>query len=141
MSYNGYTDYATWRVMSDLFSNIEFTEPGDNKYIFSLVFDNITKSKESENSISQHISETFEKVMDALVFELYFPEEFKKANVQIYEHAKAIFKPIDDLEEEAQKQLILDTYHTLNEKKNPLRNQIKLMKIELKQLLLPILSI
>ena len=27
MSYNGYTDYATWRVMSDLFSNIEFTEP------------------------------------------------------------------------------------------------------------------
>jgi len=27
MSYNGYTDYATWRVNMDLFSNIKFTEP------------------------------------------------------------------------------------------------------------------
>lgn len=27
MSYNGYTDYATWRVSSDLFNNIEFSEP------------------------------------------------------------------------------------------------------------------
>ena len=27
MSYNGWTDYPTWRIKTDLFDNIEFTEP------------------------------------------------------------------------------------------------------------------
>lgn len=101
----------------------------------------INKNKIDNNASSILLLEAYEEIIDALVFELYFPNEFKKANIQIYEHAKEVFKPTDALEEEAQKQLILDTYHILSEKKNPLRNQIKLMKIELKQLLLPILSI
>lgn len=127
-------------ISTDILNNTPLIR-SNNIYIYSIIFDYISINKKGENSISQHISETFEEVLDALVFELYFPEEFKKANIQIYEHAKEIFKPINSLEAEAQKQLIIDTYHTLNEKKNPLRNQIKLMKIELKQLLLPILSI
>ena len=44
MSYNGYTDYATWRITSDLFSNVEFTEPVTADYILEIaeeiVFDN-----------------------------------------------------------------------------------------------------
>lgn len=88
-----------------------------------------------------HISEAFEEVIDALVFELYFPEEFAEKGIAIEKYAKDIFKPIDGLSEEDQIKAIQEAYQTLREKDNPLRNQIKLMKIELKELLLPILSV
>ena len=53
MSYNGYTDYATWRVMSDLFSNIKFTEPvtADDliEMATEMVFDNYKMKQGSYN--------------------------------------------------------------------------------------------
>lgn len=93
------------------------------------------------NIPNSHISEAFEEVIDALVFELYFPEEFAEKGIEIEKHAQDIFKPIDNLSEEEQIKAIQEAYQTLREKDNPLRNQIKLMKIELKELLLPILSV
>jgi hypothetical protein len=88
-----------------------------------------------------HIAEAFEEVIDALVFELYFPEDFAEKGIEIEKYAQAIFKPVEGLSEEEQIKAIQETYQTLREKDNPLRNQIKLMKIELKELLLPILSV
>ncbi len=53
MSYNGYTDYATWRITSDLFSNIEFTElvTADNliEIAEEIVFDNYEMKQGSHN--------------------------------------------------------------------------------------------
>ncbi len=53
MSYNGYTDYATWRVNMDLFSNIKFTEPvtADNliEMAGEMVFDNYEMKQGSHN--------------------------------------------------------------------------------------------
>ncbi len=53
MSYNGYTDYATWRITSDLFSNIEFTEPitADDliEIAEEIVFDNYEMKQGSHN--------------------------------------------------------------------------------------------
>jgi hypothetical protein len=94
-----------------------------------------------ESIPNSHISEAFEEVIDALVFELYFPEEFAEKGIEIEKYAQDIFKPIDNLSEEEQIKAIQEAYQTLREKNNPLRNQIKLMKIELKELLLPILSV
>jgi adenine-specific DNA-methyltransferase len=88
-----------------------------------------------------HISEAFEEVIDALVFELYFPEEFVEKGIEIEKYAKDIFKPIDGLSEDEQIKAIQKAYQTMREKKNPLRNQILLMQIELKELLNPILSL
>ena len=90
---------------------------------------------------NSHISEVFEEVVDALVFELYFPEAFEEKGIEIEKYAQEIFKPIEYLKEEEQIKTIQEAYQTLREKDNPFRNQIKLMKIELKELLLPILSI
>lgn len=90
---------------------------------------------------NNHIGAAFEEVIDALVFELYFPEEFAEKGIEIEKYAQEIFKPIEDLGEEVQIEAIKEAYQTLREKDNPLRNQIKLMKIELKELLLPILSV
>ncbi len=53
MSYNGYTDYPTWRITSDLFSNIEFTElvTADNliEMAEEIVFDNYEMKQGSHN--------------------------------------------------------------------------------------------
>jgi methyl coenzyme M reductase gamma subunit len=53
MSYNGYTDYATWRVSSDLFNNIEFSEPvtADDliEMATEIVFDNYEMKQGSHN--------------------------------------------------------------------------------------------
>lgn len=107
---------------------------------FRKVIETINKSL-IDSIPNTHISEAFEEVIDALVFELYFPEEFAEKGIAIEKYAKDIFKPIDGLSEEDQIKAIQEAYQTLREKDNPLRNQIKLMKIELKELLLPILSI
>lgn len=117
-----------------------------NKAILSFLCDFIIRLKLSNKDISEfvpnsHISEAFEEVIDALVFELYFPEEFAEKGIEIEKYAQDIFKPIDNLSEEEQIKAIQEAYQTLREKDNPLRNQIKLMKIELKELLLPILSV
>src|SRR5690554_6098523 len=97
-----------------------------------VIFDSIPNS---------HISEAFEEVIDALVFELYFPEEFAEKGIAIEKYAEDIFRPIEGLEEDEQIKAIQEAYQTLREKKNPLRNQILLMQIELKELLNPILSL
>jgi peptide methionine sulfoxide reductase MsrA len=83
----------------------------------------------------------FEEIIDALVLELYFPIEFNKSNIEIFNHVKSEFNSIENLTESGRDELIGATYKRISEKKNPLRNQIKLMKLELKQLLLPILSV
>lgn len=90
---------------------------------------------------NKHISEAFEEVIDALVFELYFPEDFAEKGIEIEKYAQDIFKSIEDIKEDEQIKAIQAAYETLREKKNPLRNQILLMQIELKELLNPILSL
>ena len=83
----------------------------------------------------------FEDIIDAMVFELYFSTEFSSADIAIMKYVKDEIKPIDGLEEEDKQLLVHNMYMQLSEKKNPLRNQIILMKIELKELLNPIISV
>lgn len=126
--------------------NIPIFQYPKNALVLSNVFDfqriiNFSESKFQIDIPKNHISEAFEEVIDALVFELYFPEEFAEKGIAIEKYAKDIFKPIEGLSEDEQIKAIKEAYETLREKDNPLRNQIKLMKIELKELLLPILSV
>lgn len=116
------------------------------KSILTYLIDFLLPTKRIKFQINEfvpnsHISEAFEEVIDALVFELYFPEEFAEKGIEIEKYAKDIFKPIEGLSEDEQIKVIQEAYETLREKKNPLRNQILLMQIELKELLNPILSL
>lgn len=87
------------------------------------------------------ISKTFEEVIDALVFELYFPEDFKKSGIEILKYATQEFVAIQGKSDQDQEAIILSTYESLCESENLLSNQIRLMYKELKLLLSPILSI
>jgi adenine-specific DNA-methyltransferase len=90
---------------------------------------------------NSHIIEAFEEVIDAMVFELYFPQEFNEAGIEFIKYVERDFKSIDGLDIEQQKELIHDAYQKMRDKNNEIRNNIILMKIELRDLLMPILSI
>lgn len=100
-----------------------------------------TNNELNEFVPNSHISETFEEVIDALVFELYFPEEFKKAGIHFIKYAERDFKSIEGKTPEEQKEIIHDAYQKLREKDNEIRNNLKEMKIELRDLLMPILTV
>lgn len=87
------------------------------------------------------ISLSFEGVIDALVFELYLPEEFAEKSIEIEKYAQDIFKLIEGLSDEEIVEVIKEAYQALQEKDNPLRMEIERMKVELKDLLEPILSV
>ncbi len=95
----------------------------------------------NEHVPNSHISETFEEVIDAMVFELYFPEEFKKVGLHFIQYAERDFESIEGKSQEEQISIIHNAYQKLREKDNEIRNNLKAMKIELRDLLMPILSV
>jgi len=120
----------------NLFGNID---------TFSIISEYIEflKNDLSEKGINEyvpnnHIAETFEEVIDAMVFELYFPDDFKKANINFIEYAERDFRSIEGLEDSDKKEVIHQAYQTLREKHNEIRNNLKLMDIRLADIVMPI---
>ncbi|MCW3805731.1 Eco57I restriction-modification methylase domain-containing protein [Plebeiibacterium marinum] len=111
----------------------------------STIVDYILKLKKlkqlNEFVPNSHISEIFEEVIDAMVFEVYFPEEFKKAGISFITYAERDFESIEGKQEEEQREIIHNAYQKLREKDNEIRNNLKAMKIELRDLLMPILTV
>ncbi len=89
---------------------------------------------------NSHISQTFEDVIDAIVFEFYFPKEFEEANIHFTQYAERDFLTLDKKSQTEQKEIIHNAYQKLREKDNEIRNNLKAMKIELRDLLMPILT-
>lgn len=100
-----------------------------------------TQKQLNEYVPNSHIAETFEEVIDAMVFELYFPAEFIKADIHFLKYAERDFQSIEGKSSEEQKEIIHNAYQKLREKDNETRNNLKEMKIELRDLLMPILTV
>ncbi|MDU1905065.1 MAG: restriction endonuclease subunit S [Dysgonomonas sp.] len=117
----------------------------NNQFLYTVLFDYMhflsTQEYDIINSLPNNIViQLFEEIVDALLFEVYYSSKFKNKHILIAEYTKQILRSIDRLEIEKKIETIKEIYSLLQEKSNPLRNQIKLMKIELSDLLLPILS-
>jgi hypothetical protein len=116
--------------------------------VFDKVVDNVLAVNKfssdlaiNEHVPNAHISETFEEVIDAMVFELYFPEEFKKAGLHFIQYVERDFESIEGKSPEEQASIIHNAYQKLREKDNKIRNNLKAMKIDLRDLLMPILTV
>jgi hypothetical protein len=94
----------------------------------------IDKYATNENIIKYH----FEEVLDALVYELYFKDEFQDKDIEFLKYAKEYFKPIDNLDDKDKIKTIHKSYLLLTERNNEIRNNLELMTIRLKDLILPI---
>ena len=116
-----------------------------NHFPFVNLVDYILELKEigDENSINNfapnnHIIQLFEEVIDALVYELYFEEDFKKAGIEFMKYAQRDFESIEGKGEKEAIEIIHKAYQKLREKDNEIRNNLMLMDIKLADLIMPI---
>jgi hypothetical protein len=87
---------------------------------------------------NSHIAQLFEEVIDAMVMELYFKEDFEKANIEFIKYAERNFISIEGKSEPEQIEIIHRAYQKLREKDNEIRNNLKLMDIKLADIVMPI---
>lgn len=140
---NGYfrfkPDYLKPFSIPDL-NSIEMEIP------FKILVDYILLLKAEDEPLNDfvpnsHIVETFEEVIDAMVFELYFPEDFKKAGIHFIDYVERDFIPIEGKTLVEQKEIIHNAYQKLREKDNEIRNNLKLMDTRLENIVMPIKSV
>ncbi len=106
----------------------------ENQKIFVNLVEYIIWLKSNDNSVdkyvgNEHIAKLFEDVIDAMVLELYFEEEMKEVGFAFINHAKELFKPIENLLEPKSQEIIYEAYQVLREKDNPIRNDLQLLPI------------
>ncbi|MCH8486901.1 MAG: N-6 DNA methylase [Candidatus Cyclonatronum sp.] len=104
-------------------------------YIITVLKDDININSHVPNS---HISQLFEDVIDAMVMELYFKEDFEKAGIEFIKYAERDFENIEGKQEFEQAEIIHRAYQMLREKDNEIRNNLKLMDIKLADIVAPI---
>jgi hypothetical protein len=88
--------------------------------------------------LNSHLVQLFEEVIDALVYELYFEEDFKKAGIEFMKYAQRDFESIEGKGEKEAIEIIHKAYQKLREKDNEIRNNLMLMDIKLADLIMPI---
>lgn len=87
---------------------------------------------------NSHIAQLFEEVIDAMVMELYFKEDFQQVDIEFIKFAERDFASIEGKPEAEQIEIIHRAYQKLREKGNEIRNNLKLMDIKLADIVLPI---
>lgn len=103
----------------------------------------LLKALPVESPINEHVPNShlvllFEEVIDALVYELYFEGDFKKAGIEFMKYAQRDFKSIEGKGEKEAIEIIHKAYQTLREKNNEIRQNLKLMDTRLADLIMPI---
>jgi hypothetical protein len=92
----------------------------------------------SEHVSNSHLTEQFDEVIDALVYELYFERHFRQADIAFHKYAARDFNPIEGLDNKDKLKVIETAYQKLREKNSEIRNNLKLMDIRLADLIGPI---
>ncbi|WP_413512471.1 Eco57I restriction-modification methylase domain-containing protein [Myroides odoratus] len=87
---------------------------------------------------NNHIAQLFKEVVNAMVMELYFKEDFEKVGIEFIKYAERDFEHIGGKEERNQIEIIHNAYQKLREKENEIRNNLKLMDIKLADIVMPI---
>ena len=94
-----------------------------------------------ENIDNDLLRRQFESVIDALVYELYFPDEFLKIGISFVNDVLNDFAPITTVDNrEEGLQIISNAFYKFRDIDNKIRNKMKLMPIMLENLLSPILN-
>jgi len=120
--------------------DIKQTKPFEILVDYMFFLRNLEHSEQSfDNYVSnEHIINSFDEVIDAMVFELYFKNEFKSKNIEFISYAIQDYKSIDGLDERESKKVIWDSFNILKESNNKIRNNLILLDIEFKDLITPI---
>jgi hypothetical protein len=106
---------------------------------YILYINSLEKGQINPHVPNTHLVQPFEEVIDAMVMELYFEEDFKKVGIEFIKYAERDFKAIEHLKTEKEKiEVIHEAYQKLRQKDNEIRNNLKLMDIKLADIVMPI---
>ncbi len=113
----------TFRYKKIFFKNLPAPKPSNNLRIpFEIFVDYIQYTKEKGQKLQ---SAYFEQLIDAMVFELYFPEESKAANKEIIKHMGELKFITDDMIEEEKMAIIQSEFDRLYDPGHPVRNNLE----------------
>ena len=106
----------------------------------------IIKSLPSTINIDEYVKKEtiirqFETIIDALIYELYFPTEFRQANISFVAPTLYTFKPIDSCTNKESVNIIRESFAKFRDIDNEIRNNLKYMSVRLESLLAPIINI
>ena len=92
--------------------------------------------KINEYVSNDHLVQSFEDVLNACVYELYFEEHMKEKGIDVLRFSKDLIKPINQVKDIAD--TINVVYRTLKEPNNEIRNRMLLFATRSENILLPI---
>ncbi|MBQ3617705.1 MAG: N-6 DNA methylase [Bacteroidales bacterium] len=134
LRYKGKMQGMNFQVDKEPLQSIPLLIPSKDRQetVAKLVDFIISIHKNPERRINEYVDNSYvqtvlEDIIDALIFEMYFSKEFAAKNLHIYDKLQEIM--CDDVAEFYKRR-----FHSA------LENEIKLMEVDLKQLLLPIIS-
>lgn len=109
--------------------------------IIELLLSNKVKTTISNTISNIHISEILSEIIDAMVMELYFADDFENEGVEFIKYVERDLESIEGKTEIEQIEIINKAFQKINEKDNEIRNNLKLMDIKLADIVLPIKSV
>lgn len=110
--------------LSDICNLVIPVLPIEQQHIFELIFDYISNSEPQSK-----IALFFERIMDAMVYEIFFEEQFLDSNMKISEYASLLVE-LDDCDEIKKSRIIEDLYNVYSSPDHQLgADLIKLMNI------------
>ena len=111
--------------------NIEDTKPFEILVDYVMFLKALPNEQKIDEYVSnKHITKQLEEVIDAMVFELYFVDEFRAKNIEFIKYAKESFKQIENFDDTSKQRVIKEAYLKLCETKNPIRNNLLLLPLE-----------
>ena len=110
-------------------------QPFINLADYILFLNTISDKKINDYVPNEHLILLFEEVIDAMVYELFFEEEFHRQNVEFIKFAGAEFPAIGGLDDFKKQDIIHQSYQNLRQKDSAIRNNLKLMDIRLNHII------
>ena len=106
----------------------------------------LIKSLPSNITVDEYVSNDgvirqFEGVIDALIYELYFPNEFANANISFINSVHKDFIKIETNNQKDAISIIQSSFSKLRNMDNEIRNNLKYMPVRLNTILGPIINI
>ena len=106
----------------------------------------LIKSLPSNITVDEYVSNDgvirqFEGVIDALIYELYFPNEFANANISFINSVHKDFIKIETNNQKDAISIIQSSFSKLRNMDNEIRNNLKYMPVRLNTILSPIINI
>lgn len=94
---------------------------------FNLIIDYLNIIIADKNEKSSVSSSFFDQLLDAMVFELYFENEIKKAGRDVLKHLTNLTPITDDMTDNEKMEIITRTFNELYDKNHPVRQNLYYM--------------